>query len=186
MIQIRLRTRAIRVVSVTLFAVAVAACGSSWPSALQPTASVPPAAASASTLPSTAPSTAAQSATPIAVTSADPGTGAMQIRFTNLTDGGSVAVVKEKGLTVVHVKVEVTGLAPVDVTMQANALPALDVTGHAVQALNKGRAVPFTGDLAWASVRIGGRVTCGVPVTVMWTVAVAKSLLSVMAVTTSV
>jgi hypothetical protein len=154
MSQFRLSTRSIRVVALPLFAVAIAACGSSWPSALSPTSSLP-----ASASPSSAPSAAAENPTPVAVVTAPPDSGAMQIRFTNLTDGGSVAVTNEKGLTVVHVKVEVTGLAPLDVTLQANGLPALDVTGHAVEALNKGGAAPFTGDLGWVPNDGGGDYT---------------------------
>jgi hypothetical protein len=149
---IRSNAQGLRLVAMTLLAVTGSGCGSSWPSALQPSGSAGTASPSAA-------ASSAPSPTSIAVVTADPGDGAMQIRFTDMTDGGSVAVVQEKGLPVVHVKFEVTGLAPAVVTMQANGLPALDVTGHQVEAQNKDGAVPFAADLGWVPNDGGGDYT---------------------------
>src|SRR5690349_21465785 len=49
--------------------------------------------------------------------------GGMQIRFTNLTDGGSISgTLDENGKPQVVVQFEVTGLAPLHVSLNANGM----------------------------------------------------------------
>jgi hypothetical protein len=105
------------------------------------------------------------SASPTIVPSALPSVGStpavgstlasgMQVRFVNLADGGTVAgTFDENGKPLVMVQVEVTGLAPLAVTLTANGL---DVPGSAD---NQAGATPFTGEIRWSPLNGGGEYT---------------------------
>ena len=131
-----------------LLSVILLGCGSAAPST---TAVV---TASVATLP-------AASATP----SAGPavlrisGTG-MQVRFVNLTDGGTAAATQDsKGRPLVTVQIEVTGGVAFNVSLTANGLLAVDEGGHQLTAENKSGAVPFTAEIAWSPLNGGGEYT---------------------------
>ncbi len=86
--------------------------------------------------------------------------GGMQIRFVNLTDGGTAAAVLDAdGRPLVKVQVSVTGQAPVLVSMTANGFPAVDAGGHDLIAENTGGASPFTGEIPWSPMNGGGVYT---------------------------
>jgi hypothetical protein len=96
-------------------------------------------------------STPASSATPIS---------GMQIRFVNLTDGGTVAgTFDENGKPLVRVQVEVSGLVPLFVNLTVNGLPAVDEGGHTLEAANASGASPFTGEIPWSPANGGGEYT---------------------------
>jgi len=87
-------------------------------------------------------------------------TGGMQIRFVNLTDGGTVpAVLDADGRPLVLVQVEVTGKVTQGVTLTANGFPAVDAGGHDLAAANAGGALPFTGEIPWSPMNGGGDYT---------------------------
>ena len=62
-------------------------------------------------------------------------------------------------LPVVKVRFQVTGAAPILVNMSANGLPALDTSGHEVEASNSTGTVPFIGDISWSPADGGGQYT---------------------------
>lgn len=132
--------------------VAVAGCGggvspSSAPSLVPSAAQTAAQTASGTPAPSTAPSQEAQ-------------TGDMKVRFTNLTDGGTAAATKDSnGRPLFSVTIEVTGGAPVLVTLTANGLPAVDEGGHDLSADNKTGTTPFTAEIAWSPADGGGDYT---------------------------
>ncbi len=85
-------------------------------------------------------------------------TGDMQVRFVNLTDGGSVpGSLNPDGSPLVMVQFEVTGSAPVLVTLSVNGVPAVDSLGHTLQATNDTGVVPFTGEIPWSPANGGGQ-----------------------------
>jgi hypothetical protein len=89
-----------------------------------------------------------------------PASSGMQLRFVNFTDGGSVAgSLDEKGRAVVVVQVEVTGVAPMDVSLTVDGMTPLDPDGHLLDAPNPGGNVPFTGELRWSPLHGGGEYT---------------------------
>ncbi len=78
----------------------------------------------------------------------------MLVRFVNLTNGGTVAgTFDENGKPLVMIQVEVTGLAPLTVTLTANGL---DVPGAAD---NQAGVTPFTGEIRWSPLNGGGQYT---------------------------
>jgi hypothetical protein len=85
-------------------------------------------------------------------------TGDMQVRFVNLTDGGSVpGSLNQDGSPLVMVQFEVTGSAPVLVTLSVNGVPAVDSLGHTLQASNGTGVVPFTAEIPWSPANGGGQ-----------------------------
>ncbi len=87
-------------------------------------------------------------------------TTGMQVRFVNLTDGGAVAgTFDENGKPLVMVQVEVTGLAPLGMTLNANGFPAIDAGGQDLVAENASGALPFTGEIPWSPMNGGGEYT---------------------------
>ena len=86
-------------------------------------------------------------------------TGA-QVIFTNLTDGGTVAVTLDAdGRPLVNIQVEVTGMTPLVVDLTANGLPVVDSGGHPVELTNSSGASPFTGEMPWSPANGGGDYT---------------------------
>jgi hypothetical protein len=84
----------------------------------------------------------------------------MQVRFVNLTDGGTAAAVLDaKGLPRVVVQVQVTGKAPLFVELTVNGLPAVDEGGREVVVQNKGGVVPFVAEIPWLPAKGGGEYT---------------------------
>ena len=81
-------------------------------------------------------------------------TGDMQIRFVNLTEGGSIsAALGADGKPMLPVQVEVTGSAPFAVNFSANGVDissALD---------NPQSTLPFTGQITWSPLAGGGEYT---------------------------
>jgi len=118
-----------------------------------------------SSSPSSAPSgTAAAAATETAASSAAASesfaTGGMQVRFVNLTDGGTAAATLDsKGRPLFTVKLEVTGGVALIVALTVNGFIAVDDTGHQLIAENKSGAVPFTAEIAWSPLNGGGEYT---------------------------
>jgi hypothetical protein len=118
-----------------------------------------------SAAPSTTPGgTGAAAATETAASSATASesfaTGGMQVRFMNLTDGGTAAATLDsKGRPMVAVKIEVNGGIPFSVTLTANGLPAVDETGHLVTAENAAGVTPFSAEIAWSPLHGGGEYT---------------------------
>jgi hypothetical protein len=91
---------------------------------------------------------------------AAPASGGMQVRFSNLSDGGSVdATTGADGRPLVDIEVEVTGAAPMIVSLKANGLPAVDVGGHVLEAMNSAGTVPFTAQIPWSPPNGGGEYT---------------------------
>ena len=88
------------------------------------------------------------------------GDGGMQVRFVNLTDGGTVAgTLDEHGKPLVVVQVEVTGNAPLVVNLTANGLYVLDVTDRFSELTNPSGLTPFRGDIQWSPLNGGGEYT---------------------------
>jgi hypothetical protein len=114
-----------------------------------------------STAPSTAGlSTASASGSPTASSGAPDSTGVMQVRIVNLTDGGSAPVTFDAtGRPLVTVQVEVTGVAPVTVSLTANGLPVLDEGGHVLEVLNAVGVVPLLAEIPWSPATGGGQYT---------------------------
>ncbi len=80
--------------------------------------------------------------------------GGMQVRFVNLTDGGTInGTIDKDGKPFVLVQVEVTGVAPVLVTMTANDML---VPGD---ARNSGGELPFSAELKWYPLNGAGAYT---------------------------
>ncbi len=120
------------------------------PPAIQSTQVVPPPVATGASNPSTAPASTSN----LAVSSA------MQISFTNLVEGGSTAAsLNPDGTPLVKVQFQVTGLAPLLVTLSVNGLPAVDAQGHSVQADNTAGISPFIGEIPWIPANGGGQYT---------------------------
>ncbi len=77
-----------------------------------------------------------------------------QIRFTNITDGGTInAQLDSDGKQVVIIKFEVTGLAPIIVDMLANDVNMPE------QSRNPTGQVPFKGEIKWTPLNGGGQYT---------------------------
>src|SRR5258706_2274774 len=77
--------------------------------------------------------------------------GGMQIRFTNLTDGGSISgTLDESGKPQVVVQFEVTGIAPLIISLSANGV---QVPG---EARNTEGTLPYAGELKWSPLNGGG------------------------------
>jgi hypothetical protein len=88
------------------------------------------------------------------------GDAGMQLRFVNLTDGGTLpAALDAQGRPLVLVQVQVTGIAPLFVTLTANGFPAVDDGGHDLVAVNTSSALPFTGEIPWSPANGGGEYT---------------------------
>ncbi len=91
--------------------------------------------------------------------------GGMQVRFVNVSDGGSVQAVMAQSETdtaqrpLVLLQFEVTGGAPLSITLTANGLSALDESNHTTYADNPTGASPFTGELRWSPMNGGGEYT---------------------------
>jgi hypothetical protein len=87
--------------------------------------------------------------------------GGMQVRFVDLTDGGSIpSVLDADGRPLVTVQVEVSGISPVIVTLEANGLPAVDAGGHLLEARNfTSAASSYTGEIPWSPANGGGDYT---------------------------
>jgi hypothetical protein len=84
----------------------------------------------------------------------------MQISFTNLVEGGSAAAsLNPDGTPLVKVQFQVTGLAPFLVMLSVNGLPAVDASGHSVQANNASGMSPFAGEIPWIPANGGGQYT---------------------------
>ncbi len=80
--------------------------------------------------------------------------GGMQVRFVNVTDGGSLeASFDEAGKPFVVIQFEVTGAVPFVVTLSANDLP---VPG---EARNDSGSLPYAGELKWYPLNGGGVYT---------------------------
>ncbi len=109
----------------------------------------PPAAGGQPTLSAESPSGGGETDT-----GQDSSGGEMQVRFVNLTDGGTVDGTLDKdGKPVVLVQVEVSGAAPVIVDMTANDVPV------PTEVRNPDGVVPFTAELAWHPLNGGGAYT---------------------------
>ncbi len=91
-------------------------------------------------------------------------TGGMQLRFVNLTDGGTVpaSMVKSSDGTLkplVVVKFQVNGAPALAVSLQANGLDILDENGHPSVSTNPTGSVPFEGEFRWSPISGGGEYT---------------------------
>ena len=130
-----------RPLTIGLVSALVFGCGSSAPSS----------SAGATPSPVATPSAGEPTAVP---------SGAMQLRFVGLTDGGSVAgSLDMMGRPLVDVRVEVSGSAPLIVSLTANGLPAVDAGGRQLEAANSGGVVPFVGEIAWSPAAGAGAYT---------------------------
>jgi hypothetical protein len=91
--------------------------------------------------------------------------GGMQVRFVNVTEGGSIPAVMAQSQTdslqrpLVILQVEVTGGATLDITLTANGAPALDESNRTSVATNLSGAAPFTGEIRWSPMNGGGEYT---------------------------
>jgi hypothetical protein len=75
----------------------------------------------------------------------------MQIRFVNLTEGGSIAgSIGTDGKPLVSVQFEVTGVAPMEVTLSADGVRAPDIASNSLGDL------PFAGEIKWSPWNGGG------------------------------
>jgi hypothetical protein len=148
-----LKRRSIARSLLPLLAAALVGCGSGGasPSAAGPAGSPQPSAAQAT--PSALPS-----ATLIAdATSGTASGGAMQVRITNFADGASVPATRDsKGRLLVVVQIEVTGVAPVALTMTAGGFPMVDEGGRTIDLPDKDGALPYRVDLPWSPPLGGG------------------------------
>jgi hypothetical protein len=93
-----------------------------------------------------------------------PTTGGMQLRFVNLTDGGTIQASMVKAdngslKPVVSVQLEVSGAAALVVGMRANGLDILDENGHPSELANTAGTVPFRGEIRWSPISGGGEYT---------------------------
>jgi hypothetical protein len=78
----------------------------------------------------------------------------MQVRFVNATEGGTVAATTdETGKPIVTLQLEVTGIAPIDITLTANGII---IPG---EIRNSQLIVPFRGELRWSPLNGGGTYT---------------------------
>ena len=84
----------------------------------------------------------------------------MQVRFINLTDGGSApARLDAAGQPTVMVRVQVTGGSPLDVSLNVDGILGLDAAVHPLVVMNSGGKAPFTAELAWSPAMGGGAYT---------------------------
>ena len=84
----------------------------------------------------------------------------MQVRFINLTDGGSApARLDAAGQPTVMVRVQVTGGSPLDVSLNVDGILGLDAAVHPLVVMNSGGKAPFTAALAWSPAMGGGAYT---------------------------
>ena len=89
----------------------------------------------------------------------------MQIRFVNVIDGGTIQAKMANSTSdlavrpMVILQVEVTGSTPLDITLTANGLMALDESNHISEAANPASEMPFTGELHWSPINGAGDYT---------------------------
>ncbi len=90
--------------------------------------------------------------------------GGMQLRFVNLTDGGTVqaSMVKASDGTLkplVVVQVEVSGASALDVSFQVNGLDLMDENDRVESLTNPTGSTPFRGEVHWSPINGGGEYT---------------------------
>lgn len=120
-----------------------------------------PVTTAAPTIPATEPGASSPATEP----GTSSGGGEMQIRFVNLTDGGTVSATLVKSETdaverpLVIVQVEVTGKAPLAISLKANGMTALDESNRVSEVTNPSGTVPFQGEIHWSPLNGGGEYT---------------------------
>jgi len=92
-------------------------------------------------------------------------TGGMQVRITNVAEGGSIQATMVSSETsgmdkpLVIIRVEVIGGTAMNVTLTANGMPALDESDHLSEAVNSAGASPFPADVHWSPLNGAGEYT---------------------------
>jgi hypothetical protein len=105
-----------------------------------------------------------ETASNMPVTEATSASG-MQIRFVNVTDGGTIQATMTSSTNdlverpLVILKVEVTGSTPLNIALTANGLMALDESNRSSEVNNPAGEVPFNGELHWSPLNGAGNYT---------------------------
>jgi hypothetical protein len=108
----------------------------------------------------TATATATASATPSGAEPSAVPSGAMKVRFLNLTDGAPAAAALDKtGHPLLPVRVEVSGAVALEVSLASNGILAVDAGGRGLSAENKDRADPFVAEIPWLPAAGAGEYT---------------------------
>ena len=86
--------------------------------------------------------------------------GGMHVRFVGLTDGGTVPATRDaKGRVLVPLQIEVTGVVPMNLTLTANGILAVDEGGSQLEARDTAGTLPFTAQIPWSPLNGGGDYT---------------------------